>query len=80
MDETADVYVADDLYDALKLAGVAHRAALSTAMPPQINEGRSSNPYSLLCRALVSLAGACTLEMLGRCSTEDPPCGVHGTS
>ena len=62
------------------LAEVAHRAALSTAMPPLINEGRSSNPDSLLCRALVSLAGACTLEMLGRCSTEDPPCGVHGIS
>ena len=64
----------------MALAGVAHRAALSTAMPAQTNEGRSSNPYSLLCRALVSLAGACTLEMLGRCSTEDPPCGVHCTS
>ena len=64
----------------MELAGVAHRAALSTAMPAQTNGGRSSNPYSLLCRALVSLAGACTLEMLGRCSTEDPPCGVHCTS
>ena len=47
----------------MELAGVAHRAALSTAMPAQTNEGRSSNPYSLLCRALVSLAGACTLEI-----------------
>ena len=58
----------------LKLAEVARRAALSTAMPPLINEGRSSNPDSLLCRALVSLAGAWTLEMLGRCSTGGPPC------
>ena len=43
----------------MELAGVAHRAALSTAMPSQTNEGRSSNPYSLLCRALAGFARWC---------------------